>query len=113
MAIVTKQSLAAMLQDEVKREHVIGRALVRLLERQTRNEQAANVTNDHNHCGFNSADAKSGSITAKYYIKHKKLESWMVERWMKPSHGYPRICRYSRQLNEIAIEVAAQKANKE
>ena len=49
--------------------------------------------------GFTGCDARSGSITAKYYLKYKTLQDWQLERWLEKN----RICRYHRQLNEIAI----------
>lgn len=103
---ITKESLNAMLlaADAVKRQHIIGRALVRLFERQTSVEQARNDTENKNWVGFSASDAKSGSLTAKYYLKHRKLEDWMVNKWMTITNGYPRLCRYSRQLNQIVSE---------
>ena len=84
--------------------HLIGKALVALFERQTADEQSANTTNKHNSVGFAGCDAKSGSLTAKFYIKHKRLEQWMVDNWIRlnTKNGYPRICKYHRQLNEVA-----------
>mgnify|MGYP000209306595 CR=1 FL=1 len=109
--IVTKDSLKQMLEqsDEEKRARIIGRALVALFNRQTREEQASNDTRQFNNVGFSGADAKSGSLTAKYFLKHRRLEKWQIERWLKPSkNGYPRICKYAAQLNEVACEKAEQ-----
>lgn len=109
--IVTKESLVKLLQDERLQQHVVGRALVALFDRQTRDEQATNDTRNHNTVGFSGADAKSGSLTAKFYLKHQYLEPWMVERWVRPSgkSQQPRLCKYVRQLNEIAAEKAARR----
>lgn len=104
-ALVTKESLQKMLADadEVKRARIVGRALVGLFERQTADEQAANTTSKHNTIGFAACDAKSGSLTAKYFIKHGQLLDWQVDRWLKRQpDGFPRLCRYVRQLDEIA-----------
>jgi hypothetical protein len=60
--------------------HAIGRALVHLFNRQTEDEKATSDTRHHNARGFTPADAKRGSITAKYYIKHRKLEDWQREQ---------------------------------
>lgn len=112
-AIVTKQSLAAMLHaaPTVERQaQIIGRALVALFDRQTASEQSANTTDQNNNIGFAGCDALSGSLTAKSFIKRGTLESWQVQKWMQVSRGYPRICKYARQLNEIALEKAARKA---
>ena len=102
--IVTRDSLVDLLnKSESKKVEVIGRALVAIFKRQTEVERSANTTNVNNFVGFSGADAQSGSITAKYYIKHKNLLDWQVEKWMKPANnGYPRICKYWQQLDEIA-----------
>jgi hypothetical protein len=108
-AIVTAQNLNQMLQDPVKRQHVIGRALVALFRRQTEAERQTNDTRVWNTVGFSGADARRGSLTAKYYLKHKSLLDWQVEQWMRPArNGLPRLCKYTRQLNEIAIQRANQ-----
>lgn len=102
--IVTKQTLLDMLNDEKKRQHVIGRALVALFNRQTQAEQSANTTDNLNGIGFAGCDARSGSLTAKSYIKNGTLQQWQIDKWMTPSRGYPRICKYAKQLNAIAVE---------
>lgn len=82
---------------------VIGRALVVLLRNQTSDEQESNTTNISNGVGFTGADAYSGSLTAKFYLKHKRLEDWMVEKWAKPNvNGVPRLAKYHGQLNNAA-----------
>lgn len=127
--IVTKESLHELLAtaNPEKRIHIIGRALVALFERQTASEQSTNDTHLHNGAGFNSADATSGSLTAKYYLKHKTLLDWQMEKWTRirakktkaNPEGlvegtdqilFPRICKYADQLNQIAIAKAAAKA---
>ena len=105
MTTVTRESLQAMLdnsnQDYVAQ--VIGRALVILFKNQTRDEQSMNATNQDNGIGFTGADAHSGSITAKYFIKHKTLLDWQVARWTKPaSSGFARLAKYHKQLNAAA-----------
>ncbi len=102
--LVTRESLIALLNNEEKRQHVIGRALMVIFKNQTESEKSANQTTNHNNIGFTPADAKSGSITAKYYIKNKELLDWMTEKWMKPNdRGIPRIAKYWSQLNDAAI----------
>lgn len=110
-AIVTKDSLNAMLQaaEPQRRVHIIGRALVALFERQTAAEQSSDSTSNDNGIGFASSDARSGSLTAKSYIARQNLVQWQVDQWMRPSRGYPRICKYARQLNEIAEEKQRKK----
>lgn len=111
--IVTKQSLARMLNDadQAKRVHIIGRALVALFERQTEAEKSADTTSSDNNVGFSSSDARSGCLTAKSYLRNKTLAQWQVDKWLAPQrNGLPRICRYDRQLNEIAEEKARKAA---
>lgn len=106
-AIVTKDSLQQMLNNPNPAYviAVIGRALVVLFNNQTRDEQSLNQTTNDNGIGFCGADARSGSITAKYFIKHKTLLPWQVELWTKVgSTGYSRLCKYHAQLNAAAAE---------
>jgi hypothetical protein len=102
--IVTRESLEALVtRGDNTAMHAIGRALVHLLNRQTREEQACNTTNVSNNMGFTGADAHSGCISAKYYLKHGKLLDWQIERWLKPgSRGFARITKYWKQLDEEA-----------
>lgn len=100
--IVTKDSLITMLNDESKRAHVIGRACVALFKRQTAGEQEKNATDTWNYRGFSQSDARTGSLTAKFYMKHKRLEDWQINNWMKEWRGSPRIVKYWKQLDEIA-----------
>lgn len=105
--LVTRESLRAMIIDQPhdKVQHVIGRALVALFNRQTESERQSDGTTDANSIGFAGADAKGGSLTAKSYLARKMLVEWQVEKWTRlSSNGFPRICKYHRQLNEIAEE---------
>ena len=109
---VTKASLTDMIMtaSDEKRAHVIGRACVALFKYQTAAEQATNDTRLDNGEGFTSADALSGSLTAKYYLKHKTLQSWQVDRWTKLNkRGDMRIAKYWAQLARAAEEKAAIK----
>lgn len=102
--IVTKASLTNMINGPRKAE-VIGRALVVLFNNQTASEQAANDTKEHNMVGFTGADARQGSISAKYYLRHRTLQDWQVEQWTRTnSKGTPRIAKYWRQLDKAAKE---------
>jgi hypothetical protein len=110
-ALVTRDTLAQMLRNENRAyvEKVVGRALVALLQRQTKDEQATNDTRVWNSVGFSGADAKSGTLTAKSFLKRNALEDWQIQKWTKPSkNGYPRLCKYAAQLNDIAQSKAAQ-----
>lgn len=104
-AIVTRESLQAMLMGP-KAAEVVGRALKAIfLTNQTEDERSVNSTKNFNGVGFSGADARSGSLTAKYYMKHGKLLSWQVEQWTKrQKNGYARLTKYYKQLNEIAIQ---------
>jgi hypothetical protein len=107
--MITKGSLYMMIVNSApeKRNHIIGRALVALFKRQTEAERVVNTTDTNNNRGFTSADAKWGSIAAKYYIKHGKLEDWQVEPWLvKDARGTMRIQKYWKQLDEVAKEKA-------
>lgn len=109
--LVTKQSLADMLNSSrEKRIAVIGRALVALFNRQVEDEKQSNDTRHLNCQGFAPCDAYSGTLTAKYYLKHRTLLDWQIEKWMAPTAtGFPKIAKYSRQLNEVANEKLATK----
>ena len=104
MNLVTRESLQALLMGP-KADQVVGRALKAIfLANQTEDERSSNNTKNWNGVGFSGADAKSASITAKYYIKHGKLLSWQVDQWTKrQKNGFARLVKYAKQLNEIAI----------
>jgi hypothetical protein len=103
MTIVTKDSLQSMLDNPRIRTHVVGRALVVLFENQTKDEQVMATTNKDNGVGFTGSDAFSGTLTAKYYMKHGILLDWQVEKWTKAGkNGYARLCKYWRQLDTRA-----------
>lgn len=88
--------------------HIVGRALVALFRNQTAVEQSQNNAVNTNNVGFNKPDSKSGSITAKYYLKHKKLEDWMVRKWLDVNElGHMRISKYWKQINEAAAQKAS------
>ena len=105
-AIVTKDSLQNMLDSDNKSYviKVIGRALVGLFNRQTESEKAINSTQENNGIGFAGCDAVSGTLSAKYFLKHGTLLDWQAEKWLKKGkNGYSRLSKYHSQLNEIAI----------
>ena len=111
--IVTRESLQKMLSDSNQEyiKQVIGRALVVLFNNQTDSEKAVNSTVVHNDTGFTGADAHSGTLTAKYFLKHRTLADWQVENWKKlEKSGFSRITKYHRQLNEAAMLKAKKSA---
>lgn len=82
---------------------VVGRALVAIQNRQDANE--VGVTLNLNGRGFAKPDANVGLRCAVHFQKTGTLLPWMLEVWTKPAaNGYPRICKYSNQLNEVANE---------
>ena len=110
-AIVTKDSLKTMLENSNKEfvARVVGKALVHIFNRQTESEKADSATKVDNGIGFTGADAFSGTMTAKYFLKHNKLESWQVDKWLKQDKkGYPRLCKYHKQINEEAAKKATR-----
>lgn len=109
--MVTKQSIEGMISQASleKQAHIIGRACMALFKRQTEDEKVSNGTKHFNQRGFTPADARQGSITAKYYIKHRALQDWQIAQWTKiESRGNMRIAKYWRQLAEEAAAKAAQ-----
>ena len=100
--LVTRESLQSLI--ERKPTETVGRALVAIFRAgQTESERSGNTAEDFNGVGFSGADARSASITAKYFIKHGTLLDWQVEQWTKPAkNGFPRLCKYVKQLNAIA-----------
>ena len=110
--IVTKDSLRRLLEtnDEALKARIIGKALVVIFKNQTATERTCNTTAENNGVGFTGADAKGGCLTAKSFIKNGTLLDWQVAKWMRPAKdGYPRLCKYYRQLNAAAEAKAAGK----
>ena len=111
MALTRDQVIALVTRKDAVGMHAVGRALVHLLNRQTREESRDNVTRNLNDVGFTPADARMGCIHAKCYIKNGVLQDWQVAYWTKPNvKGVPRIAKYWRQLSEEADKKAVAKA---
>ena len=111
MSIVTRDSLQSMLTNPNPSyvAKVVGRALVALFQYQTASEKSSNTTDNQNGVGFAGCDAYSGSMTAKYFMKHGTLADWQVAKWTKiQKNGYARLCKYSNQLNKIAEDKASK-----
>lgn len=98
---VTKEWLAERLR-RADANIVVGRALVAIYNRQTSAEQNATTTKNNNGEGFSKPDARIGSIGARMFLSKGQLVPWQLEIWLKEKNGYPRICKYARQLNEVA-----------
>lgn len=106
--IVTAESLAKMIKEASteKQIHIVGRALVALYNRQTAVEQNVSESIARNRRGFCSADSKSGSSAARHYLSMRTLNGYELRRWLSTNFktGRPYICKYFRQLNEVANE---------
>lgn len=108
--LVTKEWLAKYIttQPQSKVEHMVGRALVAIYRRQTRDEQENAHTAYQNGVGFRAGgDDKAGTAAAEWYLVHGSLLPEHLTAWtaFRENSGLPRLCAYSRQLNEIAWEV--------
>jgi len=113
--LVTKASMIGALQNPnpLFIKAYVGRALVALFARQTRDEQATNQTRLHNQVGFTGADGRSGALSAKSFLKNKTLADWQVERWTRLNkNGEPRLVKYHKQLNEIALRKRMEAARR-
>lgn len=99
---VTKEWLAAKVQENPA--YVIGRALAAIYQRQTASEQQAQTTRIQNGIGFSKPDARIGCIGARQFLNHNQ-QQWVIDVWLrKAADGLPRICKYAKQLNDIAKE---------
>lgn len=109
--MVTKAELTHLItRGDSVAMHATGRALVHLLRRQTQEEADSNTTKNLNHRGFTPADARYGSIHAKYYIKHGYLQTWQIAYWLRPNaKGTLRLAKYWRQIHEESQKKALAK----
>jgi hypothetical protein len=108
--MLTKTALINMIEtaDQEKLARIVGRACVALFRRQTEDEKVMNTAKHNNNRGFTQADARQGSITAKYFIKNGTLLEWQINQWLKTDvRGTPRIVKYWKQLAEEAAKKAA------
>lgn len=81
---------------------VLGRALVAIYNNQTNEEQSSGSTKLLNGVGFTGPDARLGTKAAKAFLATNTLPDWLAKIWLVEKSGYPRICKYARQLNAIA-----------
>lgn len=101
--IVTKEYLVSKIKDNPNK--VVGRALLAIYKRQTGTERQLRKTKIRNGVGFSKPDARIGSQGAYYYMNFSSLPDWLLTIWVRPSKdGNPRICKYAKQLNQIANE---------
>lgn len=84
---------------------VIQAALIRIYDRQTRDEKSTNVTKHTNKIGFTACDASRGSFYARWVLSGRALEG---------HHLYRARCmafKYRRQLADLANEKQARRAS--
>lgn len=74
----------------------IGRAMVALFDRQTRDEKDASDTRHNNQRGFSCAHVSKGSYYARWVLSGRELSGWHLENARKIA------LRYTRQLAEVA-----------
>ena len=112
MMRVTKASLTELIsRGDAVAMNAVGRALVHLLNRHTQEEANTNTTKNYNLRGFTPADARFGSIHAKYYIKHRNLQDWQIAYWLRPNaKGTLRLAKYWAQLDAEAQKKAVARA---
>lgn len=111
MALVTRKYIenyiATHSQEQVAQ--FVGRALVVIFRNQTDAERQSNVTNQDNGVGFTGADAHSGCLTAKSFLKRGTLQDWQIEKWTKRNRkGTMRLAKYWRQLDAEAQRKARE-----
>lgn len=105
---VTKQSIVELLKTNDK---AVCRALVRLNERQTKDEQSSETTRYHNGRGFRPCHARMGTSMAEFYKRYGKLSPKQIQYWRKPMKcGHMRIEIYAGQLLECAQAMEKAKA---
>lgn len=102
----TKDAIQTLLMrtDDVGM-HAVGRAIVALDNEQTESERQTKEVLRNNQKGFTPADAYMGTSMAAWYTENKFLSKKQLEYWRKPNaQGIPRICKYWKQLQKIAME---------
>lgn len=103
--LITKDLLKHMILDNDPEyaNRVVGRALVVIFESQDPVEKVTGESCLKNSVGFTAFDAKIGSIAARYYKRAHALPANLYAVWTQiDSTGYPKICRYWKQLNAAA-----------
>lgn len=88
-------------QDEIRgllvaNDAAVERALVRIFERQTTEEQRTEDTRVNNSVGFSACDARRGSYYAKWVMSGKRLTRHHLDLGRKIA------LKYVRQLTDIA-----------
>lgn len=108
MSVITKEQVIVLLRTN---DTAVGRALVALNDRQTRDEQQDETTKHHNGMGFRPAHARMGTSMANFFQRAGFLTAKQVAYWRRPmKDGRSRIEIYAGQLCKVAEEKAAAKA---
>ncbi len=81
-----------------RRDDQVGKALVKLWERQTEDEKATRTTNEYNRMGFNGFDADILSSFAEQFQE----KGWLSKKQLELARK--KIMKYAKQLCEIANE---------
>lgn len=89
----TRPLINALLKQN---NRAVERAMVRLHDLQTRDEQRDSTTRVLNNAGFSAAHARRGTYYARWVLGGRRLTGWHLENARKIA------LRHSRQLVEIA-----------
>lgn len=95
----SKEEIVALLETN---DRAIGRALVRLNERQTTDEQSDEITKHRNGAGFRPCHARMGTSMANFFEKRGYLTAKQAAYWRKKDKtGAMRIGIYAGQLIKV------------
>lgn len=93
-----RDSIIALLASN---DQAVGRALIRLADRQTADERVEENTKHRNGRGFKPCHARMGTSMAEAFAKYGRLTPKQVAYWrVKDANGSMRIGCYTRQLLE-------------
>lgn len=102
-----KETIQSLL---VRSNKAVERAMVVLYNRQTVDEQQAEVSAEENSRGFSGYDAKSGSYYAKWVISGKNLSGKFLEKARKMSMKYwKQLAEEANSKNNLDAKVEAVK----
>jgi len=92
----TKERIIELLATNDK---AVGRALVRLLQNQTTDEQIAETVKHRNNMGFRPCHARMGTSMAQFFRDRGFLSPKQVSYWRgRDKNGTMRIAIYANQL---------------
>lgn len=103
MSPMEEKVVAVLARTDKAATEFVGRAVYALFERQTREEQNADMTVHHNGVGFSGCDAEILSSFAKF---------WKKTGFLTPKQAViarKKLVKYRKQLAEIAEEKRAEK----